>query len=97
MGNRMSGKEINTMLRMYERGANLKDIGKEIGRSPSVVGSTLNRMRNQLNSRDLPPETKEKMREIEQEFIDDYKKARAEGLRPTSIMERLFSVFSPRN
>ena len=97
MGNRMSGKEINTMLRMYERGASLKDIGKEIGRSSSVVGSTLNRMRNQLNSRDLPPETKAKMREIEQEFIDDYKKARAEGHRPTRIMERLFSLFSPRH
>lgn len=97
MGTRMSGKDITTMLRMYERGATIKDIGKEIGRSPSVVGSTLNRMRNQLNSRDLPPETKEKMREIEQEFIDDYKKARAEGERPMGAMSRLFTLFSPRN
>ena len=97
MGSRMSGKDITTMLRMYERGETPRAIGKEIGRSPSVISTTLNRMKNQLNSRDLPPETTEKMREIEQEFIDDYKKARSEGLRPTSIMERLFSVFSPRN
>jgi hypothetical protein len=93
----MSGKDITTMLRMYERGATIKDIGKEIGRSPSVVGSTLNRMRNQLNSRDLPPETKEKMREIEKDFIEHYKKARAEIIRSRSFMERLFALFSPRN
>jgi len=97
MGNRMSGKEINTMLRMYERGATAIEIGKKIGRSPSVVSSTLNRMRNQLTSRDLPPETKAKMREIEQEFIDDYKKARAEGKKPMGAMEKLFALISPRH
>jgi predicted transcriptional regulator len=97
MGSRMSGKDITTMLRMYERGATPTAIGKEIGRSPSVVSSTLNRMRNQLNSRDLPLETKEKMREIEQQLIDAYEKARAEGEKPMGAMSRLFTLFSPRN
>ena len=97
MSNRMSGKDINTMLRMYERGKTLKAIGEEIGRSPSVVSSTMNRMKNQLTSRDLPPKTQEKMREIEQEFIDAYKKAREEGKEPVGAMAQLFSVLSRRH
>ena len=52
MSNQMSGKEINTMLRMYERGETAKAIGEAIGRSPSSISSTLLRMKKQLTSRD---------------------------------------------
>ena len=93
----MTSSDLFKMLRMYERGASAKEISAAIGRSQSVVHTTLSRIRKQVNSRDVLPETKEKMREIEQEFIDDYKKARDEGERPMGAMAKLFSVFSPRH
>lgn len=55
MNNRMSGKDINKMLRMYERGETAKAIGQELGRSPSVISSTLLRMKKQLTCREPEP------------------------------------------
>lgn len=57
MSKQMTAKDINTMLRMYENGSTAKEIGQEIGRSPSVVSSTLTRMKKQLTSRDPEPRT----------------------------------------
>jgi len=60
MTKRMTGEEINTMLRMYEHGWTAKEIGQQIGRSPSVITSTLARMKKQLTCRDPEPRTLDK-------------------------------------
>lgn len=60
MNKQMTAKDINTMLRMYENGSTAKEIGQEIGRSPSVITSTLARMKKQLTCRDPEPRTLDK-------------------------------------
>jgi len=92
MSNRMSGKEINTMLRMYERGETAKAIGQELGRSPSVISSTLLRMKKQLTSRELPPETKEIIKEAEKDFIAAWM-----AWKKDNSFESLLAFISPRN
>lgn len=86
----MSGKDINTMLRMYERGKTAKAIGQELGRSPSVISSTLLRMKKQLTSRELPPETREVIKEAEKDFIAAWKAWKKDNSR-----ENLFAFMSP--
>lgn len=49
MGKHMTGREINTMLRMYEEGKTADEIGKAINRTPSVIASTIHRYRKQLS------------------------------------------------
>ena len=85
MGTKMSGDEINTMLRMYEKGETAKVIGQKIGRSPSVISSTILRMKKQLTSRDLPPEKIQMQNEVVQEYITAYKQ-----WKETDMKENLF-------
>ena len=92
MSNRMSGEDINTMLRMYERGETAKAIGEAIGRSPSVISSTLLRMKKQLTSRELPPETKELIKEAEKDFIAAWKAWKQEN-----SLENLLAFIGPRH
>ena len=84
----MTSSDLFKMLRMYERGASAKEISEAIGRSQGVVHTTLSRIRKQVNSRDLPKETQEKMRQVEQEFMDDWRLYRA--AQPVNKMDRLF-------
>lgn len=84
----MTSSELFKMLRMYERGASAKEISEAIGRSQGVVHTTLSRIRKQVNSRDIPKETQEKMRQVEQEFIDDWRLYKA--AQPVNKMARLF-------
>lgn len=85
MSNRMSGKEINTMLRMYERGETAKAIGQQLGRSPSVISSTLLRMKKQLTSRDTyHAEPAERMEP------EEYKKILKEHLRRERYERAMF-------
>lgn len=68
MSKQMTAKDINTMLRMYEGGSSAKEIGERIGRSASVVSSTIARMKKQLTCRDPEPRTPDvdikKMKEL---------------------------------
>lgn len=57
MTKRMTGEEINTMLRMYESGCTAKEISEKIGRSSSVISSTIARMKKQITCRDPEPRT----------------------------------------
>jgi len=92
----MTSSDLFKMLRMYERGASAKDISEAIGRSQGVVSTTISRIRRQVNSRDLQPETRAKMQEIEQEFIAAWKEAHTPQQK-RSIVTRLFPFFRPRN
>ncbi len=92
MSNRMSGKDINTMLRMYERGETAKAIGQELGRSPSVISSTLARMKKQLTSRDLSPETNQLIHQAQEEFIAAWRQ-----WKKTNSTEDLLAIISPRH
>jgi len=92
----MTGAEIYKMLRMYEKGESAKAIGAAIGRTEQVVNSTMNRIRKQVNARDLKPETRAKMEEIEQEFIAAWKEAHTPQQK-RNIVTRLFPFFRPRN
>lgn len=85
MSNRMSGEDINTMLRMYERGETAKAIGQELGRSPSVISSTLLRMKKQLTSRDDYRATP-----AERMDPEEYKKITKEYLRRDRYERALF-------
>jgi len=49
MNKRMTGKEINKMLRMYEAGKSAAEIGAAINRTSSVITSTIHRYRKQLS------------------------------------------------
>jgi len=92
----MTSAEIYKMLRMYEKGESAKAIGAAIGRTEQVVNTTMNRIRKQVNARDLKPETRAKMEEIEQEFIAAWKEAHTPKQK-RSIVTRLFPFFRPRN
>jgi len=92
----MTSSDLFKMLRMYERGASAKEISEAVGRSQGVVHTTISRIRKQVNARDLKPETRAKMEEIEQEFIAAWKEAHTPKQK-RSIVTRLFPFFRPRN
>ena len=85
MSNRMSGEEINTMLRMYENGETAKAIGEAIGRSPSSISSTILRMKKQLTSRE-----QHRALPAEQMSPEDYKKITKEYLRRDRYERAMF-------
>lgn len=92
----MTSRELYKMLRMYEEGASAKAIGEAIGRTEQVVNSTMHRIRRQVNSRDLLPETREKMQQIEQELIEAWQKARATE-KERNFVRQLFPFLRPRD
>lgn len=92
----MTSKELYKMLRMYEEGASAKAIGEAIGRTEQVVNSTIHRIRRQVNARDLPPDTREKMQQIEQELIEAWQTARATE-KERSFVRQLFPFLRPRD
>jgi|DEB0MinimDraft_10_1074344.scaffolds.fasta_scaffold24265_4 DNA-binding CsgD family transcriptional regulator len=85
MSKQMTAKDINTMLRMYENGSTAKEIGQEIGRSPSVVSSTLARMKKQLTCRDTYHAAP-----VERMEPEEYKKMLKEHLRRERYERALF-------
>lgn len=88
----MTSSDLFKMLRMYERGASAKEISEAVGRSQGVVHTTISRIRKQVNSRDLPKETQEKMRQVQQEFMDDW--ALYKAAQPVNKMARLFDYIN---
>lgn len=92
----MTSKELYKMLRMYQAGASAKAIGEAIGRTEQVVNSTMHRIRKQVNARDLLPETREKMQEIEQEFMEAWREAHTPE-KKRSIVTQLFPFLRPRD
>lgn len=92
----MTSKELYKMLRMYQEGASAKAIGEAIGRTEQVVNSTMHRIRKQVNARDLPPITREKMLEMEQELIEVWQEART-AEKKRSVVTQLFPFLRPRD
>ena len=100
----MTGREINTMLRMYERGETAEAIGIAINRTPNVVASTIHRYRKQLSvsTQTIKLELADVLKDHPQEVHDEIKEIlnksarRMVGLEPASWWSK-FLCISPRN
>ena len=102
----MTGREINTMLRMYERGESAEAIGKAIDRNPSVVTSTLCRYKKQLSvsTQTINLELADVLKHHPQEVHDEIKeilnksakKIMEQKPKPTSWWLNFLGI-SPRN